>query len=436
MRIKFVVTVLMAAVCCSVDDAAVASSARTFEASGEDKSAPRSLRSGLDRADAATQDGRFFEQFEFEAESLEIVTITMESAEVDSYLVLADLQTGAILAEDDDSGNGFDASITYELLNGGRYQVTATSSAPQQQGKFKLSLARHPGIVMPSGGSPNERYALLVGVEDYPGTDNDLLGPKFDTQTIRTLLESKFAFRPENTVVLDDQRATRNAVIRGFLEHLGTAGNGGVALFYFSGHGTRLPTNTFLDGPLDPEEDGRDEAIVLGDGGYLLDDELGVMLDRLQADSTLVILDSCNSGTATRRPSGQAKGVSFDQLKATLRQPKPLELQPTPTAREIGSYRKLPSGRQDLFMSASRDDELAWISPGFGASPRPQSVLTYFLAKRLGSSSDSTPFRRLGAGVQADVKSFTRGHFGEEQNPQIQGSAMDQPISSLFLLAR
>jgi hypothetical protein len=53
------------------------------------------------------------------------------------------------------------------------------------------------------------------------------------------------------------------------------------------------------------EADSLDEALALwgvqGDlYGYLLDDELGVLIDELQTDRVLVILDNCHAGSGTR----------------------------------------------------------------------------------------------------------------------------------------
>ena len=75
---------------------------------------------------------------------------------------------------------------------------------------------------------------------------------------------------------------------------------GDYALFYYSGHGTQIPDQN------GDEADGKDEAIVPYDAGntiesYITDDQLGAWTSQIKAAETLVILDSCHSGTGLAR---------------------------------------------------------------------------------------------------------------------------------------
>ena len=160
--------------------------------------------------------------------------------------------------------------------------------------------------VYPGGGNPNERYALLVGVNDYPGEDLDLGGgPMIDLEIMHSTLTQRFGFKPENVLVLRDLEGNRDQLIEAFRRHLGQAGPGGLAFFYYSGHGMQMPDNRGLDAAQDPETDGKDEALAVwgtqGDlYGYLLDDELGILTSELKAGRVMVMLDDCFAGTATR----------------------------------------------------------------------------------------------------------------------------------------
>jgi hypothetical protein len=177
-------------------------------------------------------------------------------------------------------------------------------------GLMLMPLGHRPGLpsrppAIPSAAAvplpPNKRFALLVGISDYPGSDEDLGGgPLNDVALMKNLLVTKLEFPEENIVMLTDAQATRANIIRAFLTHLGQAGKDGVAVFYYSGHGGQVK-NTGDD----PEPDGLDEVLVVrssqeGKVSLLVDDELGVLAGLLQTDRVLFILDNCYSGTGTR----------------------------------------------------------------------------------------------------------------------------------------
>src|SRR5690606_21033731 len=126
-------------------------------------------------------------------------------------------------------------------------------------GEYRISVRRTEPLEFSSGGDPSDRYALLVGVADYPGQENDLPAVAGDVRRMRDLLVNHFGFSEANIVVLEDDRATRENIVAAFTQHLAKAGGGGTALFYYSGHGTQLPENIALTGVLDPEQDGVDE---------------------------------------------------------------------------------------------------------------------------------------------------------------------------------
>jgi hypothetical protein len=168
----------------------------------------------------------------------------------------------------------------------------------------------------PMEGDPDDRYALLVGISDYPGRRNDLAGPRHDVREMRDLLVEQYDFKPDNVVVLEDAQGNREHIVRAFTRHLGQAGPDGTAVFYYSGHGLQLDVNTALRGSADPEAgDGVDEALYVWSqdrkGGVLVDDELNYLVNRLKAKRTLVIMDNCNAGTGTR---GEDRSMAEDGM--------------------------------------------------------------------------------------------------------------------------
>ena len=138
-------------------------------------------------------------------------------------------------------------------------------------------------IKKPVGSS--KRIALLVGVEDYAGNNNDLIGIDKDISKMKALCSS-WGF---SVTVL------KNSLnLKSYLSNYSrTLDSNDIFIIYYSGHGTSI-----IDRNGD-ESDGRDEALVLSDSRtnqYLIDDTLNLYLNRIGARK-LIIIDSCHSGT-------------------------------------------------------------------------------------------------------------------------------------------
>lgn len=153
------------------------------------------------------------------------------------------------------------------------------------------------------------RLALVVGVGKYsdPMT-TPLPGATNDARRVYDLLtrDNGYGFPKENVCLLLDEDATserfRSAFARGLVDR---ARSNDVAVVFFAGHGSQA-ADLNRDEP-----DEMDETLVLHDSRSdgatdLVDDEFNAMLARLakQTRNIVVILDSCNSGTATRGDAG------------------------------------------------------------------------------------------------------------------------------------
>lgn len=163
------------------------------------------------------------------------------------------------------------------------------------------------------------KKALCVGVNDYPGTENDLHGCVNDANDWAELLSSNFGFG-DNVTLLTDADATR-AKILSALEDLITGAKGGdVVVFTYSGHGSWVPDQGEMD-----ESDNRDETLYVYDGN-IIDDELRAIIHQIDRDAHLtVISDSCHSGTVTRAMLTR----TYDKEKeAVERAPKPRFMPP------------------------------------------------------------------------------------------------------------
>lgn len=86
-------------------------------------------------------DGRYQDLYRYWGRAGESVTLTLQSADFDAYLVVAAQGIGE-LASDDDGGAGTDARITVTLPATGEYTVRATSFDSNETGAYTLRLDR------------------------------------------------------------------------------------------------------------------------------------------------------------------------------------------------------------------------------------------------------------------------------------------------------
>jgi metacaspase-1 len=137
------------------------------------------------------------------------------------------------------------------------------------------------------------RFALCIGINNYPGTQNDLSGCVNDANDWAEELRTR-AF--EVKTLIDSQATKANIMheIQGMLEK---AGHGDQAVVTYSGHGT---WEVDLDGD---EPDQRDEALCPWDmaAGPLLDDDLfDLFAGRARGTRLVFLSDSCHSGTVAK----------------------------------------------------------------------------------------------------------------------------------------
>ena len=101
------------------------------------------------------------------------------------------------------------------------------------------------------------RYAIVVGISDYPGTGNDLRYCDDDAIEMRDALVGAdiYGFDPENITLLMDLDATRCAILSA-IESIST--DAGEVVFFFSGYGTKGVAD-------DGDRERIDEAIAVHD---------------------------------------------------------------------------------------------------------------------------------------------------------------------------
>jgi hypothetical protein len=134
------------------------------------------------------------------------------------------------------------------------------------------------------------KKALCVGINNYPGSSNDLYGCINDARDWSALL-SGYGF--ETSLILDSQ-ATRQSLKASLDDLVTSAREGDVIVFTYSGHGTQ----TFDFGG--DEGDAYDEALSVYDGN-IPDDDLRIIINKVDPRATLIVIsDSCFSGSVTR----------------------------------------------------------------------------------------------------------------------------------------
>lgn len=155
-----------------------------------------------------------------------------------------------------------------------------------------MCFKRKPTIKPPTW-EHSTKVALLFGINDYGGGNNDLRGCLNDINLAANRLTGFQIRKFENAQVT---KANFLAQVDYALENSQV---GDVIYIHYSGHGT------YVEDRNGDELDGYDEALYLVDGPLVDDDLNNALRDTPEGVTVVLLLDSCFSGTATR---GLARG--------------------------------------------------------------------------------------------------------------------------------
>jgi len=144
-----------------------------------------------------------------------------------------------------------------------------------------------------------DRWAVLIGISDYEGTENDLWNPHKDALNMNETLVIKYGFPKENIKILLDGSATMNAILAAIDWLSGVEDSSDdIVVFLFSGHGYRVSELDWswrnADG--DRESDRRDEFIVSHDLWAYADGFLARKFAAFDSDNLFLWFGSCYSG--------------------------------------------------------------------------------------------------------------------------------------------
>jgi hypothetical protein len=268
---------------------------------------------------------------------------------------------------------------------------------------------------------PGKRRALLIGINDYTASRlaaarsalpkrevPNLDGTLNDVAIMRELLVSSYGFNEADVITLQDQQATRGAILGALEQHLvATAKQGDVAFFYFSGHGSQVRNS------LSSEADHLDESLLPADSRHgapdIRDKELLLRFNAIvnQGARLTVVLDTCHSGSGARGLDG---GPRFRGVVPDLRD----VADPTTGP--------LPEDRGALILSATQDYDLAFET--LDDEGRIRGAFTWALARAIRDADPGEPasetFLRARARLQAERPAqdpVLAGNAAAQRNP-------------------
>ena len=156
---------------------------------------------------------------------------------------------------------------------------------PPGQDKPKKKAGAATGIL----GSPvsGSRYAVVVGISDYPGDANDLNYSDDDAREMANALTRSYGFT--DVTLLTDLDATREAILTAIDSIPADAGE---VVFFYSGHGMNGNAE-------DGDKERTDEAIVAHDTENLVpiwDGELRDAFSQFVTSRIIFIFDTCLAG--------------------------------------------------------------------------------------------------------------------------------------------
>jgi hypothetical protein len=147
-------------------------------------------------------------------------------------------------------------------------------------------------------GTGAKKYAIIVGISDYPGTANDLQYCDDDAQDMYDALTTLYGYNSSNIHILLDMDASFNATRDAVNDIKSKAVAGDEVVFFFSGHGTNGVAN-------DGDREKMDEGLVSHDGNpsgnivAIWDGQLKDWFAGFQTSRIIFIFDSCLAGGMT-----------------------------------------------------------------------------------------------------------------------------------------
>ncbi len=138
------------------------------------------------------------------------------------------------------------------------------------------------------------KWAVVIGIADYQGRQNDLWHPDEDAKEMKEALINDYGFADDNIKILLNRKATASAILDAIDWLAFNEDENSTVVFFFSGHGYRDADSEGWDS--DAEVDVYDEMIVSHDMYGLPDGHLREMFSNFETQKFALIFGSCYSG--------------------------------------------------------------------------------------------------------------------------------------------
>jgi len=138
------------------------------------------------------------------------------------------------------------------------------------------------------------KWAVVVGIADYEGSQYDLWHTDEDAKEMASALKENYGFDSGNIKLLLNRKATYRAIVSAIDWLVRNEDAESTVVFFFSGHGFRAVDSEGWDS--DTESDGQDEGIVSHDFYGLPDGFLQQKLSALESQKVALCFGSCHSG--------------------------------------------------------------------------------------------------------------------------------------------
>ena len=262
-------------------------------------------------------------------------------------------------------------------------------------------------------------YALTVGINAYLSPVPALYGCVDDVAAFSAVLAARLGDSLQQVTLLNDQ-ATRAAVIDGWQRHLGQAGAGDVALFFYGGHGGEEPAPPEL---VNLEATKRLQNLICYDSGRrvngklvraLADKELAALIRGVASKGAhvAVLLDCCHSGSGTRDAAVTVRQWVADPAVLTgADRDIALELaDPRPVGDFVSGALEPPSSPADhVVLSACQDFQVA---KEIRVDGRMRGAFSVALIDALAALGPASTYRSVLAAVRGRI-----GRTTSEQDP-------------------
>lgn len=134
-----------------------------------------------------------------------------------------------------------------------------------------VALTAAPALTVPAQG--DDRWALLIGIDDYQGTTRSNVGAVGDVNSFKTLLVQK-GWREDRIRVLTDSAATQAGIRQGLQWMVDNCGPSSYCVVHYSGH-TKQMNNV-------GGSEGLHEYLWPNDNQFISDDEFSDYMRRLR----------------------------------------------------------------------------------------------------------------------------------------------------------